>query len=107
MPREDRQLKSSRNLAAERYDIAMDLRDALNVLIAGYERPPTLAELSVQRPAELEAYANRVLQAQALYKANPNWIGPIDFVISDEDADAFVQRLSEYRQALARHAFGR
>lgn len=107
MPREDRQLHVRRNLAADRYDIAMDLRDALNVLTAGFENQPTLAELTEHRHAELEAYANTLLRAQALYKAQDNWIGPIDYVLEEEDAEAFVERLGEYRRAVVRQVLGR
>lgn len=107
MPREERLLKSRRTLADERYDVAMELREALKALVAGYGMTPSLADLSQHRAAELDTYASLVLKAQALFKAQDSWIGPIDYVLTDEDAEAFVVRLEDYRKAILRHALGR
>lgn len=100
-------MRGGRTLADERFDSAMEIRDALNAVLAGFETKPTLAELTEHRSAELEAYANQVLKAQALYRAQDDWIGPIDFVLDEQDAVVFVERLGAYRKAVLHQAFGR
>jgi hypothetical protein len=82
----------------------MDLRAAFAKLGDGgpvYD----LAGMQEHQADELARYADVLLKARAAYQAPSDWLGPLGFLLTDDDYDALVERVKTYQAAIVNAAF--